>query len=231
MALDLTAFREEVNAATGTRDDLTTARIDRALNLTQERVARSHRWEELQSLQAGTLTFSGTLATDKFLTVPAVRKVYSFLVIHVTDEKVNKLIRLSQPDWDKKIGVTNFFSTNMPTHYIKFVNKFEMFPIIDKEYTYEIRADVWATALTTASQNSDLDRKDDILISGAVSYLFTTLRMLEDAGRWFNIYRNQLISAGVEQDTNPDLVQAGMIQDDGLSASNYWQDPFVKQVS
>jgi hypothetical protein len=227
-----TELETEIKDATGNRDELTQSKIIISMNLCQQRIARISRWEELNAVATGSLTYTGNKTTDKFFTLPSgIRDIFSFILLDTADEVASKLIRRSMAWWDKNISATQYFDTGMPEVYLWFEKtKVEFWRVIDKVYDYQIRYCKWPTAFSASSPSavSDMDEKDDMIVSLTVSYIFSKLRMLEDAGRWFTIFSSQLKDASIEEAEKPDMDIGAFMN--SIDKSDYWSDPF-KQVA
>lgn len=229
----------EVNAALGNNRLDLAARIPVALNIAQTRIARAFNWTELQEIQDGNLTYLANPSTDKFLAVPTnLRSVYSFRLIDLTNGQApRKLEYVQQNLWDEKIPNSEYFSAGYPSHYTIWKDRFELWKIPDATYAYEIRYTVWPTPFTGSDslQVSTLDKKDDAIIALACSWLFSGLREMEEAARWFGIYKD-IIKDSSDLDTEKPAMdilpgfEQGFGTGRGPLGPNYWQDPFFNQV-
>jgi len=77
--LTFTELQDEVRSALGGRTDLN-ARLPRALNIAQQRLARIHDFDEMETLTTTTFGFAGTTA-DRFLALPSKREVFSIILL------------------------------------------------------------------------------------------------------------------------------------------------------
>lgn len=227
----LTSLIAEVNSATANREDFTDARIITALNFSQDRIAVLKTWDELESLTTGTFVITGTLLTDKFLTMPSsTRNIYSFRVI-TTDDRELKLTYIPFRQFDKKIPSPEDFAAGDPEFFTIFEGKFEFWRIPDAAHTYYIRRSKWPTAFAAASPTavSDLDRKDQAIIAGALSYLHHTLGKDEKAKEWFGIWSGLMREHTSEDTEKPDqVIMPDFEAFNNVVSHDYWVDPFIR---
>lgn len=238
MALTLTELLTEVSSAHGNRTDISEARQIVALNLSQIRIARMHDWNELWEVDSGTIGQAVPVpATDKFENTPAnIRKIYSFRTVDTASKtKSKKLIWVPQRQWDEFVPESEAWSVNQPTNYTiwkrsgQFV--FELWPIPDEEYNYEIRSNKWPTDFSAASPSasSELENKDDMLIALATSWLFLTVREMEEANRWWTVYKEMLSNAtGQEMEEHEIDIRAPLEQSirGSYPVVEPWKSPF-----
>ena len=228
--LSLTDLKDEVRTGLANRTDQDT-RLTRIINIAQNRIGRIRRWKELESILSISLVNSGVLATDRRIAVTStVRDYYSILRTDTGTSTENfKLRYIPHRDWDKRHPYPEDTTRNRPVEYTHWAKFLEFWPIQDKSYTMRARVSLWPADLSDASPNavSDLDHKDDIIIAGALSYTFTLLRMMDDASRWFAIYKDLLNAAIDEEREKPDLDRLPTVgQSIGSSPGQYWLDPF-----
>jgi len=206
--LTFTELDTELQAAHGNRDDISQARRVVALNLAQTRIARIYDWNELQSIATGQIGDNADPALDKFEATPSnIRRIHSFKIVD-TASKTNsrKLQWVPQRQWDESVPETEAWSVDIPVQYTIWKRggafNFEFWKIPDQSYNYEIRYAVWPTDLSSISPSatSDLDKKDDMIVALAASWLFLTNREVEEANRWWAVYRQMADNA-----TNQDI--------------------------
>lgn len=228
----------EVKRHMGNRTDLgaptdVSSTLGIYVNLAQVRVARSVHtgFEELQS--AGTLTFAytGVAATDKIVAAPTgLRNFISFRVID--DSSSQKLTYYPPKEFDKKIPYPEWYTTGRPSIYTRYQEKLELFRIPDQEYSAPYRANLWPTPLSTLGTASDLDNKDDILITLAASMLHTALGQEDRGAKLWGIYRNMAEQAYGDDLIQPDAEIVNKDVNEGfLSTGEAWLDPFVRSDS
>ena len=222
-------IKTEVLAALGNRSSFDTDRLAVIVNLSQMRIARAKKWEELDATSGGTLTFSGVAIDDKFHTLPSgTRSVYTFRLI-MGDGQSRKLERKSKRFFDSRIPEPQYYATGKPEMYTVFAGKAEMWRVPDSAYTYDIRRCKWPLAFTgegDTSQVSELDEKDDMLTALSISWTMQSIGRSEDAARWWRIYTNMLNSAMNEDTENPDELIAPDFELANLQRGDYWVDPW-----
>lgn len=228
--LTLTELKDEVRSGLASRTD-TDDRLTRVLNISQQRIARIRRWQELERILELTITNSGTIKTDRRTGLPNyVRDFYSVLLIDTTTSTINRKLKyIAHRDWDKRHPYPEDTDRARPREYTIWQSSMEFWPIQDTDYDIRARVSRFPAAFDDDSPNavSDLSEKDDILISAALSYLFTSLRMMDDAGRWFAIYKDLLNAAISNEAEKPDLDRGPTGgQAEHVSIGQYWLDPF-----
>lgn len=208
-------------------------RLTSALNLSQMRIARAHRWEELETLYTNTTGFTSTPADDMYLTFPSdVRDIYSVRL--QDDANSRKLVRVPNRSWDKRIPDSTYLATGRPSHYTLYRNVMEFWPVPDAAYNLIARGIMWPTAFVTATPSavSTLDEKDDMLIALTASWLLRSVGEVEKSNNWFVVYKNSLAAAIDEDVEKPDLdYPVGFKDDADVLSGNYPANPFVRSVS
>lgn len=230
-SLTLAEMQTEMLSAFGNRDDISEDRRIVFLNIAQMRIARLYDWNELQNSVSGTIGDAGDVTIDKFEAVPTnLRKIYSFRITDPASRTDSRKLRYTpQTQWDMQFPETEVDTAETPQFYTIWNNQFEFWRIPEKVYNYELRVLNWPTDMNkaTPTQTSDLDHKDDMIISLAVSWGFLTLREMEDANRWWAIYRdmaNNAVGQDVEEheiDVRPTLSRSSLVRGDP------WAEPFI----
>lgn len=224
--LTLVDLREEVLANLGNRDDITNTRLDRHLDLAQMRIARSREFEETKRQGVFVHTPTGTLDDDRFLDVGmTIREVYSLRI--TTEGKERKLVRIGQRKFDQLYPDTRDHTGN-PKLYILWNNIIEFWPIPNATIELVLRWSIWPAAFTLTTQVSDLDEKDDLIISLATHTLFKSLKNKEGAAEWLDTYAQGLGESVREESEKPDLdLIPGPGVEDTSGSSSPWSNPFV----
>lgn len=227
-------IKDEVLKALGNRTDIDTARTVRLLNLSQERIARVHRWEELEQLLQRTTDITTDPDADRFVPIPRnTRDIYSLLLIDTQDKfRSRKLHRVHFRTADRRVPAPDYFTRRIPNIYVLWRETLELFPIPDKVYTLKARAILWPTPFSGDPQQiSDLDHKDDLIISLSISWGFQSFKMHDEAQRWWTTYRSAMNDAAGEEVESPDmdhLPHRGI--GDGSAATEYYRDPFIRST-
>ena len=209
-----------------------TDRLQLILNQAQVRLARANPsgWDELEDTQTLATAYTATPADDKYLAIPTgTRRIHSLRLID--DEFSRKLIWRHPRDWDKFIPEPEHWSTDRPTHYTKYLDKFEFWRVPNAVYELTLRRSIWPTRLTTGTQTSDFTEKDDMLILLATVLAWTTLGKEERAMNFWTIYRSMLGDVLPDANTEPDSTIRGFPGPDRTTATGeYWADPFIRDV-
>jgi len=236
LAYTLQNYLDEIkDIALGDRSDLTDATITRWVNTAQERIARVHNWRELRQTTDITLGFTGVAATDKVLDFNALlgtnfRAVHNFVIEDGAESL--KLERLGPDQFDEIIPLPEYFATGRPTIYTVWTKTETLLhKVPDEAYTARIRWHKWPTALSSGSDVTDFDRKDDLILHLTLSFAFALYRAEESAMKHFGIYQSILKESIGEDANNPDLqvVRPNFLVKGGrVMGSEYWNDPFYK---
>lgn len=230
----------EIAAGLGNRSDISNARLTTAVNLTQEQIARLHDFEELQTTQATTVTYTGDPAQDLYLAMPDsspyIREIYSVLLKDGSNSR--KLRRYPTRTWDTLLGDPTVDSAgDGPRYYTIWdysLAKAEMYPLPRKDYTIQWRLSRWPTPFTGSdpTAKSDFRFKDELIIEGAIIYLMFSLGMEDDAAKharkfsalWQGAINTDTDKPDLEIHPNPGRSGAGDFVGD------YHLNPFIKSM-
>ena len=223
MALTLAEMIEEVRTAHSRREDLDDAKVTRALNFGQERVAREPvHWKELEFLVSRilaenqyTFPFSSIFLTD--------RDVHEIFSCHIVEDgRREKLEHKPAREFDRLVDETD---RGQPRYYTWWGAHLYLHPTLDTDYIIRIAYGAWPKALAAPTDTSDLLNKDGIIVAFAISHLFQAIGSSEDAARWYTIGRDQLSKA--RQSVN--YVSDPTVQPADISG-DYWRNPFIRSV-
>ena len=220
-SLTFTELQDEVRSALGGRTDLN-SRLPRALNIAQQRLARIHDFDEMETLTTTSIS-NNALDSDRFLALPSKREVFS--IVRLDGAQSKKLKQRSARFWDTRIPMPEYWTRNRPEEYVLWGNQAEIWPMPNATYSIRIRWSKWPTDLT-GSATSEFLQKDDILIELAVIYLLNSLGKEEDAAK-HTATLNQLLAEAIQiDDTKPDLdIEPAST---GPLNSEPWNDPFYR---
>lgn len=224
-------FENEINLALGNRDDasVASARITRILNLAQMRVARFRKWEELEGLETRQLAVTADAYADRLISMPDnIRDIYSIRVYDST--RTRKLQRIESRRLDMEEPANEYITRNIPNRYTRWSQQLELDIPPDDNYTLRARVSYWPTAFagaTSPTQTSDLNQKDDLLISLSVNWIYQSLGNYERSGRWWVTFSNMLESARFEENEKPDVDYTPSASS-SPSVGDYWRNPFVQ---
>ena len=230
-------LRAEVNANLGNRTDSTpaniTTRVNRLLDLAQTQIAREYDWKELQEFDQAIITPTGTKTVDKYYnySISNLREFHALIRKATASEESHKLTQVPQRQWDRLVARTDLLSTGEDAYfYCLWKSRIEWFPVPTRQFTLDRRYTIWPAAFADDNETSDLDNKDDIIITCATHLAFQSLGMRDDAASFFGQYQNLIQRARVQDQKQPDLDQiprgttAGEVQN-----PLPWGDPFVKR--
>lgn len=237
--LTLTEFQEELLTYFGNRDDVSSERLTRVLNLAQTRVARVRDWKEMRISTAFTIAYTGTVATDAFTAFstiwPSGRQPKHIFTVRLFDGTSSIRLRRETPrlrDEFDAYPLAN--SVNKPLTYVEWNQQFEWDPVPNQAYSASVRALMWPTAFSTASMSatSDLNEKDDLILALAVNRMARMFKQHDLADKMFGEYKDLLNDAIQADNTRPDndpvpnRKHAGRVPFSGSAHL----DPFVKRI-
>ena len=229
--LTLTELKDEVKRGLGNRSDMDD-RLTRFLNLAQERVSRLQDFEEMQTATNSAFVITANPATDKMLSLPNLRELYSFRIL--ADEESVKLKQVSTRLWDKIIPEPEYFARDIPTHYTIWSNQAEIWPVPREAFAYAIRWTRWPTAFSdsTPTATSEYRSKDELLIALALGTAFDSLGKVQDADRKYKLAGTLFLECLRMDSTRPDLEMAPAkeVFPPNVLSPDYWRDPFVMGV-
>lgn len=233
--LQLSELRDEILAHLAGRDDISDARITRAINLSQTRMARKMRFEEFEFFETFSKIHSGTKSIDRIIEFSDLvnsnpRDFWSIVCYESGGNgRERKLVRKPTREMDKIWAApeVSYLSTEMPHTYVVWDEKIELFPIMNQSYSFDIRGYKWPTALSADTDVSEFKEKDDCIINLTTSYLFGTLGEYERQGRFFNIYIDMMQDAMKEED-KPDETLA--VEMRPHVSRQWWNDPWIKGI-
>ena len=226
MALMLSAMQEEVREALASRSDLSDARIVRALNFGQERVARTPvHWKELERTAEFTIQRNQEVYTLADL-IAAEEDLHEFFSFRLTrDDWRSRLTFVPSREWE---DLAQTYTISTPSYYTWWGPTVEITPVPEREYEARLKFGIWPKPLAKPTQLSQLTNKDGIIVAFAISHLFQSFGNDPSAARWFTIARNELRMAKESVDYVSDTVSAS--GQGGRSPQNYWQDPFARRA-
>lgn len=204
-------------------------RVRTFLNWGQKRIARFYSFHELNKLITNAVTVadlkryplvSGTAA----LGLVRPKDISSIRLIDGAYSQ--KLTRRSTRWFDTKYPRPENFSTGRPSLYIRDGNFIEFFKIPNDAYTLYIRYPQWAVDLTSTSQVSDLEDKDQLIVTTGVFETYFALEEYEDAKIWYAKFLGQLkdaVRATGDIDWEPQSAPHG---DAGYNSGEPWIDPY-----
>lgn len=196
------------------------ALIMRGLQIAQHRIARDFNFEELFTEDETTVddTGDGNELTDSQITMPAtMRKLHALVLIDSSNPM--KLVGLSRQAWESMIADTTVFERGRPSHFVLDFKTITLWRVPSQEYTIRRLYSSWPTEITlnvgkdapsTTTALSDLDHKDDLIITYAVVWCYLAINNRERANFFFQVYKDQLEAAGAFDKSQPATSISGM---------------------
>lgn len=225
--LTLTELQDEVRAGMGGRVDLN-ARLTRFLNLAQQRLARLHDFDEMETASVVSLPNTGA-ATDGDIVLPTLRELHS---IRIEDESRSRKLVQRSPRWfDRMLPMPNYHSRDIPAIYMIWKDVVSVWPLPEKAYpTVRLRWTKWPTDLSAGGTPSEFNQKDELLIELAISYAYRSLGNPEEAAKHEAIASRLFAEAVTTDRDKPDLEMRGDPSEGSQAPQDYWRDPFVRSI-
>lgn len=202
------------------------------LNWGQQRVARFHNFHELNILHTGASTVT-TIKTYPFVSGSnnlGLTRPKDIASIRLIDSENSRILRRRSPRWfDQQIPRPENYVAQRPEMYIRWGNEIELFRIPDTAYNLSIRYPQWAPDLTSASQTSVFERKDQLLITVGVLEGYLHFQEYEDAKIWYQRFLGQLtdaVHAEGDVDWEPQASEF-MPSPGGYRSGEPWLDPYA----
>lgn len=206
--LTLAEMRSELLVALGNRDDITAAQLNRWINLSQIRIARTRTWKEMRVVQDFSIAYTGVAETDSFTPFVSIwptrrpKVIYDIRIIDGTSSLLLHRRGMKERDYFNANPAGN--SPNKPVSYLEWQDKLEWAPVPNKAYTARIRAALWPAILSADTATSDLDDKDDLIIKLAENRALRSLKNHEAANLAYGEYRTMLEEAILADAEKPD---------------------------
>jgi len=209
-----------------TVDGVPDTRINMWVNWGQALIADWHSWEEMRKIYTAT-TANGQ---KKYGFPTRMKDIYSITLQDGASSR--KLVYVSPREFDTKVPRPEQTTKGRPTYYVDYGVNFELYRIPDKVYTLNLRCSVYPADLTADSAESELLRKDALIVACATMFGFLSLREIEDATYWKNevavpLYQSSLTSDHSAEDWLP--IARGY--DAGAErVGEYWSNPLVQSM-
>lgn len=250
-------MREEILSYHANRVDLTTARLNRLIDLAQYRIARVTHWDDLKYTLLGNLTVNPvdtypTRRADRLQLVLSnlmntgfrYKNIILFKLTDDSSQNCQVLDGLLQKDFDKKFPHPDTYDRRMPTNYMVFGNRIlstdtvnsttiEMFPAPDLTYAYTIRVEVYPRTISNGARGdndvSDFQEHDDAIINYVVSQIYQSLGREDKAKEHFSIY-GAILRELVDADLEDMDTNITGVKVEQSIPGNYWADPFIRSI-
>lgn len=202
------------------------------LNWGQERIARSYNFDELNIL----LTTSATVTSVK--TYPLVTGTNNLGLTRPKDIESIRLIdsqnsikleRFDPRKFDHKYPRPENYASQRPSIYMRWGYSIEVLRIPDAVYSLYIRYPQWPSSLSSDSQVSDYEYKDQLIISAAILEGYLHFEEYTDVAIWMQRFLGQLsdaIKVVGDEDWEPHASEFNMGKG-GYSSGEPWTDPYA----
>lgn len=220
-------LKDELRAGLGGRTDLD-ARLGRFLNLAQQRLARLHDFDEMETTSVVSINNTGA-STDGDIVLPTLRELYS---IRIEDgSRSRKLVQKSPRWWDKMLPKPDYHSRDTPSIYMIWKYTVHVFPLPEKLYnTVRLRWTKWPADLSAGATPSEFDQKDELLIEMSLAYAYRSLGKPDESAKHWNFAKGLFNEAESADRSKPDLDQVGDAREGSTSPLDYWRDPFIERM-
>ncbi len=222
-------MREEVRGNIKRKENaFSDEKINTYLNWAQERIADAHTFEEMRT----STEIKTVKGKEKYDFPERMKDVYSLTLVDGSNSR--KLEYVHARRFDRIVPNPSTYSNGRPSMYVDYGTSFQLFKIPNKEYKLVLRFSQYPRPLTNDNMESDLVRKDKLIIAGATAFGFWALREIEDAEYWNNIVYAQLLSEAIRTDHSAEdwVPQARGFGITGsmTALGEYWKSPFVRRI-
>ena len=221
----------KARAATALSGALLEDRCVDFLNWSQHRICRAYSFEELNvnttAVTVADVKSYPLVTGSNNLGLVRPKDIQSIILDDV--ENSRKLTRWSDRKFDWHFPRPENYAGGRPTIYVVYANQIEMYRIPDVEYDLKIRYPQWPSDLDTSSQESDYDRKDQLIISGAILEGYLHFEEYNDAAIWLNRFIGLLSDTirGIEKvDWEPQAAAFSQGKG-GYESGEPWLDPYA----
>ncbi len=202
------------------------SKINNRINWAQDYLSDLHTYEEMRE------TFTGATVADqrKYGFPPRMKDIFSMTFQDGAGSR--KLTYAQARNFDEKIPRPLTVGTGRSEYYVDYGVNFELYRIPDAIYTLILRASIYPTDLSSDSAESDLKRKDNLIISIATVFCFWSLKEVEDASYWGSqlippLYEASLTSDHNAEDWTPVTRGFGGSGGETSVRGDWWKSPFV----
>lgn len=202
------------------------------LNWGQQRIARSYNFDELNINQESAVTVADIkrypmITGTNNLGLVRPKDIASLRLIDAHNSLTLKRVT---PRWfDIRFPQPTNYSTGRPEMYTRYGSNLELFRIPDDAYTLYIRYPRWAADLDSASQTSDFEYKDQLLISAGILEGYLHFEEYNDVTIWAQRFTGQLSDAiktqgDMDWEPQSEPFNSGV---GGHTSGEPWIDPFI----
>lgn len=237
--LTLADFQDEIRAGLGNRNEISTTRITRVLNLAQSRISRSYDFSEMADVQFAQMSFTSNPALDKYLVPPdRTKTIHSFLCLDTSagQSSLGSSRKVIEKPWrwfDQRFPSPEWLPPNWPAIYKRWGNVIVMVPAPQAQYTAQISRTRYPTPFIVgqSTQLSQFENKDDVLINYSLAYFFKTLGRMDRAIALETAAKELLDEAIEKDDDRPDLETSRDIPGlgGGGNLGPYWANPWISR--
>lgn len=230
MAMNREELRDElrgnVDRTTGGVSD---ARLNTYINWSQQRIADQWTFEEMRRLFAGSVTDG----VSKYGFPTLMKDIFTMRVINDSDSRT--LTYVPAREFDQIIPRPATYTEDTPNWYVDYGINFEVFPIPDQTYDVELRCSLYPAEMDEDTDESELLRKDKLIICGATIFALYSLKEYEEAAYWSNEIWTTLMAEAQNTDHSAEdwtpaarPFRSPAVDDVGTgTAGKYWQSPWI----
>lgn len=211
--------RQNIHQQSGSIAD---ERITDYINWAQQEIAQIRTFSEMLTSFSTT-----TVAATQCYNHPVdVKEIYSLVLIDGANSR--KLRQVSPRGYDYDVPYPENTTQGRPAYYIDYGDNFELYPIPDDAYSLEARCAVYPSDLSDDSDESDLEKKDALIVALASAYGARAIHEFQMAQYYENQVAARLLAHAIKADSKkPDWqpVGAGFGPPEGTSTDP--ENPFL----
>lgn len=156
------------------------------------------------------------------------KEIYSIKIEDSSNSR--KLTYVPHQQWDRVIPYPEQLTTGKPTHYTRFGDEIEVYPIPDAAYDIHIRYSKYPAELTTDASESPYGSEWDttiVFLSKDLANAYLNGEYILPGKRLADLLRSNLNNAKNAPDRK---LVARPFNSETLGVNEYWKDPFIKGI-
>jgi len=194
------------------------------------RIGRAYSFNELNAVSDSVVATVADIKTYPMVTgtnnlgLTRPKDIESIIILDSQNSR--KLRRWGVRRFDTQYPRPENYASGKPSIYIRHGMNVSLHRIPDAAYDLLIRYPQWAEAMTSSSQSSSYENKDDLIIAGAILEGYLHFEEYNDAAIWAERFKGLLhecIMAEGNMDWEPEAVPMTKA---GFESGEPWIDPF-----
>ena len=199
MALSYTNIRAAVRDNIGGRGDLD-SNINTYINQIVRRIARRHRWRDLEK----ETTFTTVASTKRYSLASDLEQIHTLRLTELSGSTYSgsrELILVSPHIMDSIIPINEQESTGKSKWCVWWGKNLDLYPIPDDAYTVRYRYDALPTDMSADGSVASITNIDDVIINGTTMQMWAFLEEPDNVAIWGSLF-NATLKEAISVDRN-----------------------------